>query len=284
MRFSFRFASCPLLLLMLCLSACSQASRPQVENTDMLLTGEGRGVALVDAQLPQHEYTLMQKIFGKKPMTPTWWDRHLQISADAPVPDGATSHVEATMLARAKVRDKALDALLAKAAELPNQIGNRSIAEEIASDPAIRTSTADVIIKNVKIVRGSTLDDETAYRVVMQLPLWHLTRHLYDIPDDKWISGKSKPDSPADDEALRLARIDAESHVRRQLENYPIGAWTIGQLVDDNPVLWSQLRSCLSNAEITNTVFPEPGACEVTLRVDITELYAAARAESGRLR
>ncbi len=284
MRVSSQVTLLILILIALSIGACSQTTPSRVENSSILLRGRGRGVALVEAQLPPHEYSWMQKLFGKKQPPLAWWNRHLQVTADAPVPEGATSHVEATMMARAKARDKALEAMLEKAAELPNQIGNKTIAEEISNDMEIRKSTADTIRRHVKIVRGSTLEDEKAYRIVMQLPLWHLAQDLYDIPSESWTNKKLQPDSPADNEAFRLAHLDAESHLRQLIENYSIGARTIGQLVNDNPVLWHQLHECLSNAEITETVFPEPGACEVSLRVDITELYKTARAESGRLR
>ncbi|MFW6303827.1 MAG: hypothetical protein ACOC2L_04325, partial [Candidatus Sumerlaeota bacterium] len=92
---------------------------------------------------------------------------------------------------------------------------------------------------------------------------------------------KTKLSTAAEKHALEQARIRAESDVREKIDNYTIGRRRMGDIIRENRLLWNTLRDVLANAQIVEQRFPEPGACEVTIEVDLTPLYEAAIAQSG---
>ncbi|MFW6287046.1 MAG: hypothetical protein ACOC29_03795 [Candidatus Sumerlaeota bacterium] len=262
------------------LAGCSRY-QSQSDDENIPVRGTALGVARLEADIPNEEFGFFQRLMGQSPPEPYWWERHLEIVVDESMPSGATSHVEALVLARARARDKAVQKLLIRVAELPGYKGGLTVGEEFADNAPLRVRVAGIVKEHTVVVRDSTLDDGDKYRILVRLPLWRVSQALYATPGDGWNFNKQKASTPAEEHALEQARIKAESDAREKIDDYTIGNRRMGEMIRDNRLLWNTLRDVLANAEIVEKRFPEPGACEVTIEVDLAPLNEAAIAQSG---
>jgi len=273
------FSGTLLLGSVLTLSACSRFKAPETE--PLFATGYG---AFAGTK------TLTESSAGTETppgVLPNWSRETIEESGEARLPQGAQTPVEAFLTARREACDAALRRLATRVLELP-ATAEHPVAHLMQAQPDLQAQVETLIRTRARFKNISTSENAETYRLQAELDL---------APVAQLVAGRTAPKSQAtsprkkariekartaeDREAYRVAQRDARAALLQQVgEEMLAPNYTVRMRRATDPAARQQVEKAVREARIVSVTFPQPGACEMVLSLELEELLDGLRSRN----